>query len=159
MAVTLNISPAGLDPLTEILETGRSIREINATITAIGDAGEIFESVTASLQENEPGVSIVSRIDSVTIQGKYINDPFSDTFKYVSKGSSDKIESPTTVVGVANMPSKKELYELNQDTRENSIRTYNVTVVSDLGTDVFVVTHKIYNEWEGIRSFIDTYYD
>lgn len=159
MAVTLNISPAGLDPLTEILETGRSIREINATITAIGDAGEIFESVTASLQENEPGVSIVSRVDSVTIQGKYINDPFLDTFKYVSKGSSDKIESPTIVVGVANMPSKKELYELNQDTRENSIRTYNVTVVSDLGTDVFVVTHKIYNEWEGIRSFIDTYYD
>ena len=158
MAVTLNISPAGLEPLTEILETARSIREINATITAIGDAGEIFESVTASLQENEPGVSIVSRVDSVTIQGKYI-DPFSDTFKYVNKESSDKIESPTIVVGVANMPPKKELYELNQDTRENSTRTYNITVVSDLGTDVFVVTHKIYNEWEGIRSFIDTYYD
>lgn len=158
MAVTISITPAGDDPLTEIQETARSVREINATITASGDAGEVFQSVTAVLDTNEPNVRIVPETSSVTIIGTYI-DPFEDIFTYVNEGSSNKIETPTIVSGVANVPKNKELYDLDQDTRAESIRTYTVTVVSDLGTNTFIVTHRIYNEWEGIRSFMDTYYE
>jgi hypothetical protein len=158
MAVLLDVSPPGDDSTSEIEDTPRSIRVVNATITATGDAGEVFESVTATIDRNEPNVQITAGIDSVTIVGKYA-DPFLDTFTYVSKGSSNRIETPKTISGVENMPAKKELYELSQDTRADSIRTYTVKVISDLGTETFTVTHKIYNEWEGIRSFMNTYYD
>ena len=62
------------------------------------------------------------------------------------------------------MPSKKELYDLNQDTRQFETKTYQITVNYDdeflvPGTETFIVTQKIMNDLEGIRSFMDTYYD
>jgi hypothetical protein len=81
-------------------------------------------------------------------------------FASVSKGSSDKIEEPSIVVGVANMPRDKELYDLSQDTKLFELKTYTVTVTyDDTETEQFIVTQKIINDLEGIRSFMDTYYD
>ena len=57
-----------------------------------------------------------------------------------------------------NVPPNKNFYKLKQDTREESIRHYTITVVTSLTTENFEVTHRIYNEWEGIRSFISNYY-
>lgn len=159
MAITLTISPAGDDPETEIEETTRTLRSVNATITASTDnMAEIIESVTATLEENEPQITISGGVTSVTIFGTYI-DPFEDSFTYVEKGSSDLIEEPKIVIGVANMPPNKDFYNLSQDTREESIRNYKVIVTTDLTTQQFNVTHAIYNEWEGIRSFVANYYE
>lgn len=163
MAVTLTISPAGDDPLTQIQSTPRSTRTVNATITPTGDAGEIITNVTAQLISTGASVIITPGTTSVTIVGKY-SDPFKDSFQYVSKGSSNKIETPTTIVGVDNVPKNKELFNLNQDTKPIETFTYEITVEYDdeffVPTNAtFTVTHDIYNEWEGIRSFMDTYYD
>ena len=163
MAVTLTISPAGDDPLTQIQSTPRSTRRINATITPTGDAGEVINNVTAKLMSTGAEVTITSGATSVTIVGSYV-DPFSDSFQYVSKGSSTKIETPTTIVGVDNVPRNKELFNLTQDTQATKTITYQVTVKYDdamatPATSTYTVTHDIYNEWEGIRSFMDTYYN
>jgi hypothetical protein len=62
------------------------------------------------------------------------------------------------------MPPKKELFDLNQDTRLSELKTYQITVNYDdeflaPGTETFTVTQKILNDLESIRSFIDTYYN
>ena len=163
MAVTLTISPAGDDPLTQIQSTPRSTRTVNAIITAAGDAGEVIKNVSATLMSTGAKVVITPGTSSVTIVGKY-DDPFIDTFQYVSKGSSTKIETPTTIVGVDNVPPNKELFDLDQDTRAIETITYQIKVSYDdeffvPANATFTVTHDIYNEWEGIRSFMDTYYD
>ena len=159
MAITLTISPAGDDPETEIEDTSRTLRRVDATITASSDdVLETIESVTAVIEENEPGVTITGGITSVSIVGTYI-DPFEDSFTYVTRGSSNLIEEPKTVIGVANMPPNQDYYSLSQDTREESIRNYRVTVTTDLTTELFLITHAIYNEWEGMRSFVANYYD
>jgi len=163
MAISIVVSPAGDSP-TEIQSTTRSVRTINATITASGDEMESNIIVSASSTGiSEPGITVTSGSILATIIGKYV-DPFLDTFKYVSKGSSNKIETPTIVVGVQNVPSKKELYDLTQDTRQFETKTYQITVNYEdeflvLGTETFTVTQKIMNDLEGIRSFMDTYYD
>jgi hypothetical protein len=163
MAISIVVSPAGDTP-TEIQSTTRSVREVNATITASGDEMESNIIVIASSTGvSEPGITITSGPILATIVGKYA-DPFLDTFKYVNKGSSNKIETPTTVVGVQNMPPKKELFDLNQDTRLSELKTYQITVNYDdeflvPGTETFTVTQKILNDLESIRSFIDTYYN
>ena len=155
MAISITVSPGSP---TEISSTTRTLKAVNATITATGDAGEIIQSILVELEEDEPGVTIVNGITSSSINGTYI-DPFEDSFTYVERGSSNLIETPKTVIGTENMPPNKDFFILSQDTREESIRHYNVTVVSDVGSDSFEVTHSIYNEWEGIRSFVDNYYD
>jgi hypothetical protein len=155
MAISIVVSPGSP---TEILSTTRTLKTVNATITATGDGGEIIQSVLIELEENEPGVTIVNGITSSSISGIYI-DPFEDSFTYVERGSSNLIETPKTVIGTENMPSNKDFFILSQDTREESIRHYNVTVISSAGSNSFEVTQSIYNEWEGIRSFVDNYYD
>lgn len=155
MAVNIVVSPAG-DIITDILETSRSSREVNATITAAGDSGEIIKSIVVTLEENEPEVFITNGVETASIVGKYI-DPFEDVFTYVEKGSSDKLETPKVVIGTQNMPPDKDFYDLSQDTRSESIRHYTVLVSSDLGSETFYVNHSIYNEWEGMRSFVDNY--
>ena len=155
MAISIVVSPGSP---TEILSTTRTLKTVNATITATGDAGEIIQSVLVELEENEPGVTILNEITSSSISGTYI-DPFEDSFTYVERGSSNLIEAPKTVIGTENMPTNKDFFILSQDTREESVRHYNVTVISSAGSNSFEVTHSIYNEWEGIRSFVDNYYD
>ena len=155
MAISIVVSPGSP---TEILSTTRTLKTVNATITATGDAGEIIQSVLVELEENEPGVTILNEITSSSISGTYI-DPFEDSFTYIERGSSNLIETPKTVIGTENMPTNKDFFILSQDTREESVRHYNVTVISSVGSNSFEVTHSIYNEWEGIRSFVDNYYD
>jgi hypothetical protein len=158
MAITLTISPSGSNPLTQIQDTNRILRTVNATITAVtDDILETITSVTATQQQNEQ-VIITGGTTSVSINGTYI-DPFIDSFTYVERESNNLIGSPITIIGTANVPPNKYLYNLLQDTRENSIRTYNVTVNTNLTTQQFVVTHSINNEYEGIRSFMANYYD
>lgn len=158
MAIALTISPSGSNPLTQIQDTNRILRTVNATITAVtDDILETITSVTATQQQNEQ-VIITGGTTSVSISGTYI-DPFIDSFTYVEKDNNNLLGSPITIIGTANVPPNKYLYNLSQDTTAASIRTYNVTVTTDLTTQQFVVTHSINNEYEGIRSFMANYYD
>jgi hypothetical protein len=143
--------------LTTIPKTTRTSKSVSSTVVATGSP-EVISSISGILLGQAEQVTIQSTgVDTLSIIGTY-NDPFNDTFTYVSKGSSDKIESPSTISGVSNVPPKKDLFKIGQDTSAKQTKTYSITVKHDLGQDTFQITHDIENEWEGIRSFMTNYY-
>ena len=126
----------------------------NASDTVVGGATDLTSTLTIT-----PGTT------SVNISGTF-DDPFSDSFTYVEKGGTNLVDTPTTVIGVSNMPANKEYYLLDQDTRNYVIVTFTIQVVetapspyTDSNTVTTTATLQVNNEWEGIRSFVDTYYD
>lgn len=159
MAISITVSPVG-DTSTEIDSTTRSIRAVNATITAsTDDISETIDFVDAVLVGNaEPGLTITSGAPSVSIVGTYV-DPFVDIFTFVSKGSSDKIETPTNVISIQNVPANRDLFNLNQDLNQITTKIFTIEVTTNLTTAQFTVTQDITNELEPIRLFMDTYYD
>jgi len=143
--------------LTIIPKTTRTNKSVSSTVVATATP-EIISSISGILLGQSEQVTIQSiGVNTLSIIGTY-KDPFNDTFTYVSKGSSDKIESPSTISGVANVPPKKDLFKVAQDTNAIQTKTYLITVKHDLGQDTFQITHDIENEWEGIRSFMTDYY-
>ncbi len=125
----------------------------NSSDTVVGGATDLSSTLTIT-----PGTT------SVSISGTF-NDPFSDSFTYVDKGGTNLVDTPTTVIGVSNVPPNKEFYLLDQDTRNYVIVTFTIEVVvtTTIGGATNTVTQtatlQVNNEWEGIRSFVDTYYD
>ena len=126
----------------------------NASDTVVGGATDLTSSLTIT-----PGTS------SVSISGTF-DDPFSDSFTYVEKGGTDLVDTPTTVVGVSNMPAGKDFYFLDQDQRWYVLVTFTIQVVeiapspyTGSNTVTKTATLRVKNSWEGIRSFVDTYYD
>ena len=123
-------------------------------------------NVTASVQGNQPDLVITPGSTSVSITGS-IEDPFVDEFKYVEQGESDKTQTPVTVQRLVNMPADKLFYDLNQDNTNFTTEIFNITVQWEAGLTgnlvaqtpaTFTLELKIYNEWEGIRSFVSNYY-
>ena len=86
-----------------------------------------------------------------------MTDPFNDQFTYVEKGTTYP-KTPTTVTKIANMPSDKLMYNLEQDNTTPYTETFTITVTADTGVVSFTLELKINNEYEGIRSFISNYY-
>ncbi len=123
-------------------------------------------NVTATVAGTQPDLVITPGSTSVSITGS-IEDPFIDEFKYVEQGESDKTSTPVTVQRLVNMPPDKVMFDLNQDNTSYTTETFTVTVqwesgpVGNLTAQApasFTLELKIYNEWEGIRSFISDYY-
>jgi hypothetical protein len=156
----------------EILETPRSERRVDATVEVTfvveEDSEDEYELVSLDVvaRTNQPNVRIFKEenvTDIVNIQGTYF-DPFEDFFTYVERGSSNLIETPKTVMGIPNLPPKKDYYDLVQDTTERVTVFYDVFVVykDTLTEEIFEekleIRHDIYNEWEGMRTFVTEYY-
>jgi hypothetical protein len=157
MAISIIVSPQGSSE-TEIQDTVRTSRIVNAVITAETDEEtEEIVLVSAQIMQNEPNVLITSSNTFVSITGRY-RDPFLDVFQYVEKGSSDKLETPKSVIGVENLPPNKDFFRLNQDISNESIRNYTITVKTNVGQEIFPITHKIINELDAIKSFVSEYY-
>jgi hypothetical protein len=154
----------------EILETPRSERSVNATVSVSffveEDSEEEYELISFVIvpRVNQPNVRIFNiDEDTIRIQGTYF-DPFEDFFTYVEKGSSNKIETPKTVIGIQNLPAKKDYYDLLQDTTERVTVFYDVfvefeeVITKEIFKEQFQINHDIYNEWDGIRTFVTEYY-
>jgi hypothetical protein len=176
MAVTLTVSPS---PETDdeeppeffaILETSRSQRNVDATVSVqivVEEGGEEefeIEDFRIVPRTPQPNVLITKQNgETIRIQGTYF-DPFDDIFRYVEKGSSDKIENPITVVGVSNLPPNKDYFDLNQDVRQVDTIFYDVFVdikdkmTEEITTEQLEITHDILNEFEGLRIFVTEYY-
>jgi len=141
------------DEVTSVTCTAVTYSYYNASDSVVGGATDLTSSLTIT-----PGTT------SVNISGTF-DDPFSDSFTYVDKGGTNLVDTPTTVVGVSNVPANKEFYLLDQDTRNYVIVTFTIEVVvtTTIGGATSTVTQtatlQVNNEWEGIRSFVDTYYD
>ena len=123
-------------------------------------------NVTATVQGSQPNLVITPGTTSVSITGT-LADPFSDFFTYVEQGKTNLNSTPTTVEGTDNMPDDKVLYDLNQDGSNYVSEFFDITVQWESGPSgnmtaqspaTFTLELKIYNEWEGIRSFISNYY-
>ena len=154
MAIT--ITP---DEATGLTDITRSNFTMNQTVTASSDDGsDTITNVTASVAGSQPNLVITPSSSSVSITGT-LTDPFVDEFTYIDEGQSDRTQTPVTVQKIVNMPADKVMYNLNQDTTVYATETFTITVTADTGTTVFTLELKIYNEWEGIRSFISNYYD
>ena len=68
--------------------------------------------------------------------------------------------TPITVISEDNVPEDKIFFSLSQDTSSSVNRTYTVTVTfNETSTETFTVTHTINNEFDAIKTFVDTYYD
>ena len=180
MAVSITCSPQG-DSTTQFAEKERPDYTLNHTVSAsTSDEDDEVTSVTCTAvtysyynaSDSVVGgatdltstLTITPGTTSVNISGTF-DDPFSDSFTYVDKGGTNLVDTPTTVVGVSNLPANKEFYLLDQDTRNYVIVTFTIQVVvtTTIGGATSTVTQtatlQVNNEWEGIRSFVDTYYD
>ena len=168
MAVT--ITPDGTATfLTDITRPNFAMNEtVSASATATSPNVANTINVTATLQapDVEPDLVITDGSSSVNIGGT-LQDPFVDVFTYVEQGETDKTMTPVVVERVVNMPADKLFYNLDQDANEYVSRFFLITVRWESGPAnnlveqtpaTFTLELKIYNEWEGIRSFVSNYY-
>ena len=166
MAVT--ITPDGTATfLTDITRPNFTMNQtVSASCSVASPNVCNVTNVTASVQGNQPDLVITPGSTSVSITGS-IEDPFVDEFKYVEQGESDKTSTPVTVERLVNMPPDKVMFDLQQDGTSYVTETFTVTVQWESGPAgnltaqtpaTFTLELKIYNEWEGIRSFISNYY-
>ena len=141
-------SPSVLSPVT-VGET------FTVTVTVVPGQYETVSSVTGSLSGTplEPGITVTGGSTSITISGKHQNT-FTDIFQYTEPGQSDLTVTPTTVTGRGNVPSDKNLFDLNQDKRKSEIRTYNLVVN---GNTTLTVTQEVLNPLESMRQFMANY--
>ena len=166
MAVT--ITPDGTATfLTDITRPNFTMNQtVSASCSVASPNVCNVTNVTASVAGTQPDLVITPGSTSVSITGS-IEDPFVDEFKYVEQGESDKTSTPVTVQRLVNMPPDKVMFDLNQDNTSYTTETFTVTVQWESGPvgnltaqtpATFTLELKIYNEWEGIRSFISNYY-
>ena len=166
--MTVTITPDEATDLADITRPNFAINQtVSASATATAPNVANVTNVTATLQSgSEPDLVITDGTTSVNIGGT-LQDPFVDEFTYIDEGESDKTQTPVTVQRVVNMPADKLMYNLNQDTTEYTSRFFTITVNWEEGPvgnlvaqtpATFTLELKIYNEWEGIRSFVSNYY-
>ena len=165
MAVT--ITPDEATGLTDITRPNFTMNQtVSASCSVASPNVCNVTNVTATVQGTQPDLVITPGSTSVSITGS-IEDPFVDEFTYIEQGESDKTQTPVTVQRIVNMPADKLFYDLNQDNTNFTTEIFNITVQWESGTAgnlvaqtpaTFTLELKIYNEWEGIRSFVSNYY-
>ena len=169
--MSVTITPDGTATfLTDITRPNFAMNQtVSATATANSPDVAATINVTAELvaPDVEPDLVITDGSSSVNIGGT-LQDPFVDEFTYIDEAQSDKTQTPVTVQRIVNMPADKLMYNLNQDNTEYTRRFFTITVNWEEGPAgnlvaqtpaTFTLELKIYNEWEGIRTFISNYYD
>jgi len=166
--MAVSITPDGTATfLTDLTRPNFTMNQVvSASCTAPSGQDCNVTNVTATVQGTQPNLVITPGSTSVSITGS-IEDPFVDEFTYIEQGESDKTQSPVTVQRLVNMPSDKLFYDLNQDNTNFTTEIFNITVQWEAGLTgnlvaqtpaTFTLELKIYNEWEGIRSFVSNYY-
>ena len=168
--MSVTITPDGTATfLTDITRPNFAMNQtVSASATATSPNVAQTINVTAELQapDVEPDLVITDGSSSVNIGGT-LQDPFVDVFTYVEQGETDKTMTPVVVERVVNMPADKLFYNLDQDANEYVSRFFLITVRWESGPAnnlveqtpaTFTLELKIYNEWEGIRSFVSNYY-
>ncbi len=165
--MTVTITPDEVTGLADITRPNFAINQtVSASATATAPDVANVTNVTATVDGVEPDLVITDGSTSVSIGGT-LSDPFLDVFKYVEQGQSDKTSTPVTVERLVNMPPDKVMFDLQQDGTSYVTKTFTVTVQWESGPvgnltaqtpATFTLELKIYNEWEGIRSFISNYY-
>ena len=167
--MSVTITPDEVTGLADITRPNFAMNQtVSATATANSPDVANTINVTAELvaPDVEPDLVITDGSSSVNIGGT-LQDPFVDVFTYVEQGETDKTMTPVVVERVVNMPADKLFYNLDQDANAYVSRFFLITVRWESGPvnnlveqtpATFTLELKIYNEWEGIRSFVSNYY-
>ena len=167
--MAVSITPDEATGLADITRPNFAMNEtVSASCSVSSPQVCNVTNVTAAVQApaNEPDLVITPGTTSVNIGGT-LQDPFVDIFKYVEQGESDNTMTPITIERLINMPGDKIYYDLEQDGTLYVSRFFDITVQWESGTAgslvaqtpaTFVLELKIYNSWEGIRSFVANYY-
>ena len=114
--------------LATLPATSRTSRSVSSSVVATADS-ETISSISGVLLGVSEQVNIVATADdTLSISGTYA-DPFDDKFTFISKGSSDKKETPSIISGVSNVPANKDLFKVEQDTTEKRTKTYLITQI------------------------------
>ena len=156
MAISVSVNPGSAAAVTATERLGT----INATVSASGNNNEDINSVSST---THTGITMTSGTSSCTLAGTYI-DSFTDQFTYVEKGSSNLAGSPTTVIGLDNLPSNKLFFNLNQDSTASVTKSYTVSVTYNeendrtQKTETFAVTQIVNNEYDSIKNAVGSYY-
>ena len=103
-------------------------------------------------------IVVANGISSVTISGIHKTAFEADEVRYVQKGSSDKLETPTILYNISDVPPNKDLFYLNQDPKDSVTRTYTVKVVSTLGSADLDFTQVVVNNTDVAYNFLRNYF-
>ena len=165
--MSVTITPDEATGLTDITRPNFAVNQtVSASATATAPNVANVTNVTASVAGSQPHLVITPGTTSVNIGGT-LQDPFVDVFTYVEQNETDKTMTPVVVERVVNMPADKIFYNLDQDANAYVSRFFLITVRWESGLAgnlveqtpaTFTLELKIYNEWEGIRSFVSNYY-
>ena len=166
--MSVTITPDEITGLPDITRPNYTMNtSVSASASGSGSDDAAVTNVSATVQGNQPNLVITPGTTSVSITGT-LADPFSDFFTYVEQGDTDLNSTPITVESTDNMPDDKVFYNLNQDGRNYVSEFFDITVQWESGPSgnmtaqtpaTFTLELKIYNEWEGIRSFVSNYYN
>lgn len=131
------------------------------SVTVVG--ANVVSVTCTAVGGKDSGISISSGLSQVTISGRYLDTSFDDVSIYVEKGSSNLLESPKSVVGVGNVPAGKELYEFNQDLKDDILKEYSIVITEELvlgtlTTTTATVSQYLKNDWTFGKDFMDGYF-
>lgn len=136
------------------------------TITSSGT----IDSINCIKNFTDDSINVSISTSSVTISGKNLGVEYTDITKYVEKGSSGPTDNApgeqlaTQIIGVQNVPKNKDMFEFNQDLKDDVIRTYTLTVTETVGmipittTNTFTLTQTIKNNWTFGKLFLEEYF-
>ena len=147
---------ATLNPPNSLLDVSRDT-DFSQTITASSNLGETIISVTATLDEEDSGIVITPGATSVTLSGKHTIG-FSDFAKYITKGSSDKIEDPSEINKLSEIPENVDLFEYAPSPIGSLTKNINVLVTTTLGVFEYPLTQEVNNNVEEFTRYIHNYY-
>jgi hypothetical protein len=110
----------------------------NTTFSALAnsivlDTGETVTAVSMTADISDSGITLATSLSAITVSGSYLG-LFDDYGEYVSRGSSNLIETPTEFTNIDNLPPNKDFYLFEQDSTPSKTVVYTVTVIYDKET-------------------------
>lgn len=141
----MNLALSTLDPVI------RNTEFSSLSNALVPEEGETATSITITTSHEDSGItlSVAEDLSSVSVSGSY-NGLFNDYGEYVSKGSSNLIETPTEFTNIDNLPPNKDFYLFEQDDTDHVIITYTVTIIYDRET---ISTSTLEEDLEFIGTF------
>lgn len=108
-----------IDPIPNVTRN----TSFSHTVTATATAGETIDNIVVDFASTAYGG--ITLLDD-NISGSY-EDIFNDITRSVSKGSSDRLETPLVTNNVDDIPAGRDLYQFIQDPADTKTATYTVT--------------------------------
>lgn len=162
--MTITASPASVLPSVSRFETFSTTITFTDSVTTVDPITNVATTVTGTILSANCVKNfvddniVVANGTSITISGIHKTAFSADEVRYVEKGSSDLLQTPTVLYNISDTPPNKDLYYLSQDPADFVVRTYDVNVVSTLGTANLQFTQTVVNDVTVAYNFLRNYF-